>query len=343
MAHFIPCHKSDDASHVADLFFREIVRLHGVPRTIVLDRDVKFMSYFLKILWAKLGTKLLFSTTCHPQTDGQTEVVNRTLSMLLRTMIKKNLKEWEDCLPHVEFAYNRAVHSTTQMCPFEVVYGFKPITPLDLLPLPLQERANMEASKRADYVKKIHMKTKQEIEKRSKYYAAKANKNRKKMIFEPGDFVWVHLRKDRFPEKRWSKLLPRGDGPFKVLARINDNAYKIELPGDEYAASDTFNVADLSPFHGHEQSESRSTLFEEGEDDEDISHGIPLKNIEQDPQPRDYTYERPMTRAKAKQLQHEVNLFLNDYEHASHKNHVLPNGGTLLVLRFESQVKDMLS
>jgi hypothetical protein len=77
--------------------------------------------------------------------------------------------------------------------------------------------------------------------------------------------------------------------------------------------------------------------------DEDISHGIPLKNIEQDPQPRGYTYERPMTQAKAKQLQHEVNLFLNDYEHASHKNHVLPNGGTLLVLRFESQVKDMLS
>ena len=123
MAHFIPYHKSDDASHVADLFFREIVRLHGVPRTIVSDRNVKFMSYFWKTLWAKLGTKLLFSITCHPQTDVQTEVVNRTLSMLLRTMIKRNLNEWEDCLPHVEFAYNRAIHSTTQMCPFEVVYG----------------------------------------------------------------------------------------------------------------------------------------------------------------------------------------------------------------------------
>ena len=116
MAHFIPCHKSDDASHVADCFFREVVRLHGVPRTIVSEHDVKFMSYFWKTLLAKLGTKLLFSTTCHPQTDGQTEVVNHTLSMLLRTMIKKNLKVWEDCLPHVEFAYNRAVHSTTQMC-----------------------------------------------------------------------------------------------------------------------------------------------------------------------------------------------------------------------------------
>src|SRR5438034_2547319 len=110
MAHFIPCHKSDDASHVADLFFREVVRLHGVPRTIVSDRDVKFMSYVWKTLWAKLGTKLLFSTTCHPQT----EVVNRTLSTLQQTMIKKNLKEWEECLPHVEFAYNRVVHSTTQ-------------------------------------------------------------------------------------------------------------------------------------------------------------------------------------------------------------------------------------
>ena len=68
--------------------------LHGMPRTIVSDRDAKFLSYFWKTLWGKLGTKLLFSTTCHPQTDGQTEVVNRTLSS--RAIINKNLKIWKD-------------------------------------------------------------------------------------------------------------------------------------------------------------------------------------------------------------------------------------------------------
>ncbi|XP_052181971.1 uncharacterized protein LOC127794765 [Diospyros lotus] len=181
MAHFIPCHKTDDASHIADLFFREVVRLHGMPKSIVSDRDAKFLSYFWKTLWGKLGTKLLFSTTCHPQTDGQTEVVNRTLSTLLHAIIQKNLKTWEECLPHVEFAYNRSVHSATKFSPFEVVYGFNPLTPLDLTPLPMAER--------------------------------------------PGDWVWLHMRKECFPIQRRSKLLPRGDGPFQVLERINDNAY----------------------------------------------------------------------------------------------------------------------
>ena len=102
MAYFIAYHKTDDAFHIVE-FFREIVHLHGIPKSIGSDRDVKFLSYFWKTLWGKLGTKLLFSTTCHPQTDRQTEVVNRTLSQLLRAVIQKNLKSWEECLAFVEF------------------------------------------------------------------------------------------------------------------------------------------------------------------------------------------------------------------------------------------------
>jgi len=92
MTHFIACYKTDNAINIADLFFREVIRLHGLPRSIVSNRDVKFFSYFWKVLWGKLGTKLLYSTTCHPQTDGQTKVVNQTLIQLLRAIIQKNLK-----------------------------------------------------------------------------------------------------------------------------------------------------------------------------------------------------------------------------------------------------------
>ena len=95
----------------------------------------------------------MFSTTCHPQTDGQTEVVNRTLSTLLRAIISKDIKTWEDYLPHVEFTYNCSVHSTSKYSSFETVYGFNPLSPFDLSPLPVSEHVNLDGKRKADFVK----------------------------------------------------------------------------------------------------------------------------------------------------------------------------------------------
>jgi hypothetical protein len=95
---------------------------------------------------------------------------------------------------------------TTKFCPFEIVYGFKPAAPIDLLPLPMQECMNFDASKRAELVNKLHDQARANIEKMTKMYEKSANKGCKKMLFEPGDMVWVHLRKDRFPEQQLEQV-----------------------------------------------------------------------------------------------------------------------------------------
>ena len=93
---------------------REIVRLHGIPQSIVSDRDVKFVSYFWKTLWAKMGTKLMFSSAFHPQTDGQTEVTNQSFDNLLRCLVADHVTSWDLVLPHAEFSFNNSVN---RLCP----------------------------------------------------------------------------------------------------------------------------------------------------------------------------------------------------------------------------------
>lgn len=92
MAHFISCHTTNDAVQTANLYFKEIVCLHGIPKSMVSDRDSKFLSHFWLTLWKKMRTKLKFSTSSHPQTDGKTEVTNRTLGTLLRVLATKSPK-----------------------------------------------------------------------------------------------------------------------------------------------------------------------------------------------------------------------------------------------------------
>jgi len=111
-------------------------------------------------------------------------------------------------LPFIEFAYNHSMHSTTNYSPFEIVYEFNPLTPLDLIPLPEDERVSLDGTQKTQVVKDLHAKIWQQIEKKNEQYAHKANRGWKLVRFESGDWVWMHMRKERFPEQRRSKLMP---------------------------------------------------------------------------------------------------------------------------------------
>ncbi|XP_074305078.1 uncharacterized protein LOC141640015 [Silene latifolia] len=235
MAHFVACHKTGDASNVADLYFREILRLHGVPRTIVSDRNSKFLSYFWNTLWKNVGTKMLFSTSHHLQTDGQTEVTNRTLGTLLRGLVSKTQKDWDLNLAHSEFAYNRSPTYVTKHSPFEIVYGVNPFLPLDLIPLPEYELVHKDAEAKLKAMIKLQKQVRNRIETINEIYKRKSNKNRRSRVFNEEDLAWI------------------------------------ELPGDSGVYA-TFNIGDLSPYIDDDSIEELRTIpFQGGGDDTDIN------------------------------------------------------------------------
>jgi len=215
-----------------------------------------------------LVTKLLHNTTCSSQTDGKTEVTNRTLSALLRTLVQKNLKEWDLKLPHAKFAHNKTAAIAAGCSLFEALYRINPLTLIDLIPLPVHCKVSFEAEKGAKEMKKLHEHIRAHIEKVNEAYKIKANKNKKGVEYQRGDLAWLHLRKERFPTRRKSKLMLRRDRPFKVLAKVGASVYKLEF-SEDMAISATFNVDDLSPYVEDKinYGDLRANPFEGREDD----------------------------------------------------------------------------
>jgi len=123
-------------------------------------------------------------------------------------LIKHQAKAWDLLLPHAEFAYNKTPSKATGLSPFKVVYGIDLLSPLDLISRPLDQRPSADAVARVEEIQKLHELVKAKIEKTTLSYMAQANKHKREKLFKPGDLVWIHLCKERFPSKRKTKLMP---------------------------------------------------------------------------------------------------------------------------------------
>ena len=180
---------------------------------------------------------------------------------LLRSLVSDHLKSWDQHLYQAEFAYNRSVNRSTGFSPFVITYGYSPRTPLDLAPIPDLKRVSVKAEDLITQIREIHMATAKHLQETSAKYKQAADKKRRVVEFEIGDFVWAISTKDRFHVGAYNKLAARKIGPLEILEKINPNAYRLKLPS-HMRTSNVFNVKHLVPYRG-ENSNPDSKLEDE--------------------------------------------------------------------------------
>ncbi|KAJ9556778.1 hypothetical protein OSB04_011392 [Centaurea solstitialis] len=232
-AHFIAIRESSSAEALADIYVKEIVARHGVPVTIISDRDVRFTSRFWGKFHEDLGTRLQFSTAFHPQTDGQSERTIQTLEDMLRACVLDFGGSWDTYLPLAEFSYNNSFHASIGMPPYEMLYGRRCRTPICWGEVGQRELGSTE----------IVQKTTESIEMiRERLRTAQSH-----LEFQVGDNVLLKVSpwKGVIRFRKRGKLGPRFIGPFKVIARVGKVSYRLELPPELNQIHDTFHVSQL--------------------------------------------------------------------------------------------------
>jgi len=242
MAHFVPTVSSASAADVANLFVANIFKLHGLPKSIVSDRDPKFTGELWKTLWSALEVDLKMSTAYHPQSDGQTERTIRTLEQYLRALVTPD-KSWLDALPLAEYAYNSSVHSSTKATPFELMYGFTPPPPDHLFATwtDVQEVSDILLDWR------VRMdRARDNIASAQVHQIVVANQSARVPSFVLGQEVFLSTKDLNLKSNPSPKLRPRWIGPFKISRLAGENAVELQLP-PEIKIHPVFNYDRLKP------------------------------------------------------------------------------------------------
>ena len=164
-----------------------------------------------------LNTKLKISSTFHPKTDDQTEVVNQSLGNLLHSLVGEHVINWDQILPMVEFAYNSSVNSSTSHSPFEIVTGLLPRKPIDLVPLLMEAQPSIEADAFSKHIRDLHEDVQRKIALSNENYKAQADLKRKVADFKERDMVMVRIRPERYPKGTYKKLHSKNVGSHRML------------------------------------------------------------------------------------------------------------------------------
>jgi hypothetical protein len=247
--HFIPLAHPYSAESVAQAFFNDVVRLHGVPQSMVSDRDTVFTSTFWQELMRLMGTKLQMTTAIHPQSDGQSKSTNRVILMYLRCLAGDRPRDWLRWLPWAEFLFNTAYQTSLQDTPFRVVYGRDPPSIRSYEPGDTRVPAVAKTmEERAEFLADIRYRLEQAQAYQKRFY----DRAHRDVTYQVGDWALLRLRQraaSSLPQAVSGKLKSRFFGPYRVVELINEVAVRLELPS-RARIHNVFHVGLLKKYQG---------------------------------------------------------------------------------------------
>ena len=254
MVHYAATTTKCTTEQVARIFLDTVVRLHGIPKYIISDRDPRFTSSFWQQLWKLHGTQLKMSTAYHPQTDGQTERANRTLEDILRHYVSNKQDDWDEHLTAAEIAVNNSVQASTGFTPYFLNYGEHPWFPAQVSLDSVTNDTLYDVMQQLNNNLQMAKRNMELARDRQTHYA---NVHRRDFVFKEGEEVLLSTQNLKLPKGITPKLSNRYIGPFKIVDVVSPTAYKLQLP-DTMKIHPVFHVSLLKAYNSggnndHEQ------------------------------------------------------------------------------------------